>query len=62
MQRAFAVEFLSPIESVRERLGDNYSDEKISKVAKHFSVSPMTILHSLVNHGDIPRNNLACAN
>lgn len=61
MQRAFAAEFLSPIESVRERLGTNFTDKQISRTAKYFAVSPRTIVHSLANHGDISEKDLVHA-
>ena len=53
MQRAFAAELLSPIAAVDEMLCGDYSDEKQQQVARHFSVSPMTIQAQLVNHNRI---------
>lgn len=53
MQRAFAAELLSPIAAVDEMLCGDYSDEKQQRVARHFSVSPMTIQAQLVNHNRI---------
>lgn len=51
MQRAFAAELLSPNAAVDDMLKGDYSEDNQNKVAKHFSVSPMTIQSQLVNHG-----------
>ena len=53
MQRAFAAELLSPIAAVDEMLRGDYSEERQNRVARHFSVSPMTIQAQLVNHNRI---------
>ena len=55
MQRAFAAEFLSPLDAVDDMLGGDYSEENQNDVAEHFNVSPMTIRTQLVNHGRIDR-------
>jgi hypothetical protein len=49
-QRAFAAELLSPWETVRDMLGDDYSSENQEHVAEHFAVSPLTISTLLVNN------------
>jgi len=58
VQRAFATEFLSPISEVREMVGGIPTEQSIRKAAKHFLVSPQTILHGLANHGDIAKDDL----
>jgi len=57
-QRAFAAEFLSPIDSLMKSLGSNFSDDAIDDVAHHFQVSPMAVHTQLVNNGYLPRNTL----
>ncbi len=49
-QRAFAAELLSPWETVRAMLEDDYSPENQEQVAEHFAVSPLTISTLLVNN------------
>jgi hypothetical protein len=49
-QRAFAAELLSPWETVRAMLDDDYSPENQEHVAEHFVVSPLTIRTLLVNN------------
>jgi len=51
MQRAFAAEFLSPIATLREYFGDDYSQEAIEDASRHFIVSPLTISSHLANNG-----------
>ena len=51
MQRAFAAELLSPIAAIDDLSKGDYSEDSQNKLAKHFSVSPMTIQSQLVNHG-----------
>ena len=53
VQRAFAAELLSPFAAVDEMLGGDYSEENQSKIARYFSVSPMTIQWQLFNRGRI---------
>lgn len=50
-QRAFAAEFLCPINSLVARLGDDFSDDAVEEAADHFGVSERTITSQLVNHG-----------
>ena len=59
LQRAFAAEFLSPVDEVRNFIQKNVTTETIGKAADHFSVSPQTIAHSLANHGVISKNQLS---
>ncbi|GAB0056072.1 hypothetical protein SIID45300_00372 [Candidatus Magnetaquicoccaceae bacterium FCR-1] len=50
-QRAFAAEFLAPIQAVQAFLGDDLTDEeRIEEAGDHFAVSPRLIQSSLVNH------------
>lgn len=58
MQRAFAAEFLCPIEALRDFLGDDFSDEAQENAAQHFEVSPRTVATLLANNGDIGREDL----
>ncbi|MEE8435896.1 MAG: hypothetical protein V3S64_14020, partial [bacterium] len=55
VQRAFAAEFLCPIESLTEFLNTDFSEDKIEDAAAHFEVSSRTILSHLVNHGKLSR-------
>lgn len=52
-QRAFAAEFLAPINAITDRLGDDFSDEAIDEVASDFDVPPLVISSQLANHGHI---------
>jgi hypothetical protein len=54
-QRAFAAEFLAPIQSIRERLGGDNSLESQHDVADQFIVSPLAINSQLKNHRLLPR-------
>jgi hypothetical protein len=54
-QRAFAAELLSPFEAVEDMMRGDYSDDMQGEIARHFSVSPMTINTLLKNHGRIER-------
>ncbi|MBF0107629.1 MAG: hypothetical protein HQL76_00435 [Magnetococcales bacterium] len=55
MQRAFAAEFLVPIEALKEFLGGALADEeRIEEAGEHFSVSPLTIRSHLANHRLVP--------
>jgi hypothetical protein len=49
-QRAFAAEFLCPIDSLTEFLGDDFGDEAIEEASARFQVSSYVIMHHLVNH------------
>lgn len=50
VQRAFAAEFLSPFEAVKEMLAGDYSTEALQDAAQNFDVSDLTIRTLLVNH------------
>jgi hypothetical protein len=54
VQRAFAAEFLCPIDEIIGRTGGDFSDDSINDVAVHFGVSEMAITTQLVNHGHLP--------
>lgn len=55
LQRAFAAEFLCPIESLRSYLGDEFLPEAFEDAAEHFGISEMAIKTHLANHHLIPR-------
>ena len=55
VQRAFAAELLSPMASVDDMLGGDYSEDGQNDAAERFKVSPMTIRTQLVNHRRIDR-------
>ncbi len=55
-QRAFAAELLSPWETVRAMLDDDYSTENQEQVAEYFEVSPLTISTLLVNNDGYDRD------
>lgn len=58
-QRAFAQEFLCPIEALRDFLGNAIPDEDtISEAAAFFDVSPLTVRTTLVNKGLLGRGAL----
>ncbi len=50
-QRAFAAEFLAPIDEIREHLGDSRTSESFEDVAYLYSISPLAIRSHLANHG-----------
>ena len=54
-QRAFAAEFLAPIEAVDAFLGGDYSEDRQSEAAEHFQVSAYTIRSLLVNNNRLGR-------
>lgn len=59
-QRAFAQEFLCPVDALIERLGTSHpEDDEIEAAAKHFQVSPLLARTTLVNHKILPRDELA---
>lgn len=53
-QRAFAAEFLCPIDALISRLGDDFSEDSVEAAADHFGVSEKTVTSQLVNHGHLP--------
>lgn len=55
-QRAFAAEFLAPLEAVKARAKGDYSDDAKEEVARHFRVSSMVIDRLLKNNHVIPRD------
>ena len=58
VQRAFAGEFLCPIQSLLVFLDDDFSDEKQQGAAERFNVSPLTITTLLVNNAYLDREEL----
>jgi Zn-dependent peptidase ImmA (M78 family) len=54
MQRAFAAEFLCPIEALRAFLDDDVSNEAIEDAGEHFSVSPLAVRSHLALNGILP--------
>jgi hypothetical protein len=55
LQRAFAAEFLCPIDSLRSHLGDDFLPEAFEDAAEYFGISEMAIKSHLANHHLIPR-------
>lgn len=58
LQRAFAAEFLCPLDDLTAQLDGDYSDEAIDAAANYFDVSPLTVRTLLVNHGWLPREDI----
>lgn len=54
-QRAFAAEFLCPIDSLNDFLANDYSEEKQEEAARYFNVSLQTINSLLINNHLIGR-------
>lgn len=54
-QRAFAAEFLCPINSLVEFLNGDLSEAALGEAANHFSVSERTVDSLLINNGYLPR-------
>lgn len=50
-QRAFAAEFLAPIEGIRSFLDEDLSSDAIEEAAEHFGVASVAIQTQLVNSG-----------
>lgn len=50
-QRAFAAEFLCPIDGLKAFLGGDYSESGIEEAAEYFAVSERTVESLLANHG-----------
>lgn len=55
-QRAFAAEFLCPINSLVEFLNGDFSEAALEEAANHFSVSEITVDSLLMNNGYLSRN------
>ena len=58
MQRAFAGEFLCPIESLADQLDGDYSDDAREDAADRYRVSPLAVTTLLVNNGLIDRREI----
>ncbi len=58
MQRAFAGEFLCPIDSLTDHLKEDYSDDAKEEAANKFRVSPLTVTTLLVNNGLTDRDEI----
>jgi hypothetical protein len=54
-QRAFAAEFLCPIESLSAYLGSEFFPEAFEDAADHFGISELAVKSHLANHHLIPR-------
>lgn len=61
-QRAFAAELLCPIDGLKERLQDDYSESAIEEAAEHFDVSTTTVSSLLLNNGLIETDALPAGN
>ena len=56
-QRAFATEFLCPIESLKEFAGNRVlDDDLIADAAQHYQVSPLLVHRSMINNRLLPRS------
>lgn len=51
MQRAFAIEFLCPIEHLQAYLANDFSSDATEDAAEYFGVSPTAVTSHLANHG-----------
>lgn len=58
VQRAFAGEFLCPIESLTDFLNGDFSQEKQQDAAEHFNVSAQSVTLRLVDYGYLDREEL----
>lgn len=58
MQRAFAAEFLCPIEALQDHLNDDFSDEAQQDAAQYFQVSSLAVATLLANNGYIDREDI----
>lgn len=54
IQRAFAAEFLCPIEGLKSFLDDDFSTNAREEAADHFQVSLPVVEFQLVNNGELP--------
>ncbi|MBN8943563.1 MAG: hypothetical protein J0H01_28915 [Rhizobiales bacterium] len=59
LQRAFAAEFLVPIESLVDFLDGTLSSDAFDEAAEHFGVSPLAISSHLANNDVIPTEAVA---
>jgi hypothetical protein len=50
LQRAFAAEFLCPVEGLNEYLGGDRSDDAIFSAAEEYDVSERVVVHQIENH------------
>jgi hypothetical protein len=50
VQRAFAAEFLCPLDALQGYLGSDFSDEAINDAGDYFKVSPLTVRSHLQNN------------
>ncbi|UVW30714.1 ImmA/IrrE family metallo-endopeptidase [Massilia sp. H6] len=55
-QRAFAAEFLCPINSLQAFLEDDFSDDAIEDAVEHFGISPDTVRSLLANNNLLYRD------
>jgi len=53
-QRAFAAEFLCPIDALGQLLNGDFSPESIEEAGEHFGVSELAVKSVLANHREIP--------
>lgn len=54
IQRAFAAEFLCPIDLLKQRLDGDYSSDARDSAARHFAVADQLVKTQLVNHRLLP--------
>ena len=59
LQRAFAAEFLCPINALLGFLHDDFSNEAIDDAGEEFGISPLAIRSHLVNNNILPHEALA---
>ena len=57
-QRAFAGEFLCPIDGLTEHLAQDFSEDAREAAADYFKVSPLAVTTLLVNHGLMERDDI----
>ena len=57
-QRAFAGEFLCPIDSLTDHLAQDFSEDAREAAADYFNVSPLAVTTLLVNHGLMARDDI----
>ena len=53
-QRAFAAEFLCPVEALEEFMAGDFSMDAVEEAAERFEVGPAAVQAQLVNHGLLP--------